>query len=90
MKKFTVTDELEVFQMISPWKYISIPFEYIKGLKTGGWGSIPVYVTIGNTKWKTSMFPMKKEKYFLPVKKAVCKSERLTIGEKVTVMIDVI
>lgn len=90
MKKFTVEDELRIFQMISPWRYVDIPYEHIEGLKTGGWGSIPVYVTVGKSTWKTSLFPMKKKTYFVPIKKLVCKKEGLTVGEKVAVKIEVI
>ncbi len=90
MKKFTVTDEIEVFNMTAPWRYVCIPYEPLKGLKTGGWGSIPVYITIGKTRWKTSLFPMKKEKYFAPIKKAVCRVEGLVVGQKVTLLVEVI
>lgn len=34
-----------------------------------GFGSIPVNVVIGNTSWKTSIFPEKEGSYLLPIKK---------------------
>ena len=53
MKKqtFSITDKLEVFQMDAPWTYISIPLDKVPNVKPGGWGSIPLIVTIEKTTW---------------------------------------
>lgn len=49
-----------------------------------GWGSIRVEVVIGNSKWKTSIFPDKKSgSYLLPVKAGVRVRENLKEGRMV-------
>ena len=49
----------------------------------GGFGSIKVLVTIGNTTWNTSLFPDSKRKTFiLPVKKEVRRAENLAEGDR--------
>lgn len=82
---FVVKGKLQIFDMASPWIYLPIPPEKVPDVRPGGWGSIPIYVTIGKTTWKTSMFPLKNEGYFIPVKKLVCKKENLKVGDLVTV-----
>ena len=55
---------------------------------TYGWGVIPVRVRIGGSDWETSLFP-KDGRYLVPVKDAVRKSERLVVGDAVTVQLAV-
>lgn len=81
---YTVVGKLELFDMAAPWTYLPIPIDKVPDVKPGGWGSIPVEVTIGKTTWVTSIFPLKKEGYFLPVKKLVLKSENLKVGDVVS------
>lgn len=57
------------------WYFVSLQsetFEEIKeiyGWTNRGFGSIPVIVTIGESTWKTSIFPSKRNKtYILPMK----------------------
>ncbi len=72
------------------WHFVSVPKELgssIKktfGKKVRGWGAVPVEVEVGETKWKTSVFPNKKSgSYILPLKLAVRKSESVRVGDKV-------
>jgi Domain of unknown function (DUF1905) len=61
---------------------ISSMFGYLKA----GWGSIPVAVTIGNSIWKTSIFPDKKSAgYLLPIKSSVRKAENIKEGGVVNI-----
>ena len=84
-KVFKVGGKLKIFDMGSPWIYLPIPPEKVPAVRPGGWGSIPIEVTIGKTTWKTSMFPLKNEGYFIPVKRMVCKKEGLNVGDEITV-----
>ncbi len=70
--------------MAAPWTYMPIASADVPSVRPGGWGSIPVIVTAGKTTWKTSMFPLKNEGYFIPIKKAVLKKEALIAGDRVT------
>lgn len=60
------------------------------GLLKRGWGSLPVWVTIGNTIWKTSIFPDKKsEAYLLPLKAEVRKKEAIADGDTILFLIEI-
>ena len=74
-----------MFEMPAAWTYIFIPFDKVPDVDPGGWGSIPVEVTLGKSVWRTSMFPLDKEGYFLPVKRPILKKENLHINDTITV-----
>jgi hypothetical protein len=58
--------------------------------RSAAWGSVYVDVTIGNTNWKTSVFPSKEVAgYLLPVKASVRKAEKLVEGDTVTLHLTV-
>ncbi len=53
-----------------------------------GFGSVRVEVTVGETTWRTSLFPDSTvASYVLPVKRAVREAERLAIGDPVHVRV---
>ena len=54
-----------------------------------GFGSLKVAATIGETTFKTSVFPSKESGWLLPVKASVRKAERLTEGEAVELVLEV-
>ncbi len=83
IKQYKVTAKINIFEMDSPWRYLPIPQSKVPLVRPGGWGSIPVTVTIGKTIWKTSLFPMKGGQYFLPIKKMVIKQENLKVGDTI-------
>lgn len=51
----------------------------------GGFGSLKVRATIGDTVFATSVFPSREQDWMLPVKAAVRRSEDLAEGDLVTV-----
>lgn len=58
--------------------------------RTGGFGSVKVRATIGDTTWETSVFPSKESGGFvLPVKAAVRKAESLTEGDTVSLTLHI-
>jgi len=57
-------------------------------LVTYGWGMIPVRASIGDTGWRTSLFP-KDGRYLVPVKVAVQRAETLGRGDRVTVTLNI-
>lgn len=66
---------------------ISKHFHFIKQ----GWGSLKVSATIGNTVWKTSIFPDRKTStYVLPIKGDVRKKERIANNDTVTIQFQII
>ncbi len=78
----------------APWYFITVPkeecceLEATSTLVSYGWGMIPVTAQIGETGWKTSLFP-KDGFYVVPVKAVVRKAERLRVGDAVTVRLAV-
>jgi Domain of unknown function (DUF1905) len=78
----------------APWYFVTVPEEQSQVIKavsklvTYGWGVIPVRVQIGETTWKTSLFP-KDEAYLVPIKASVRKAESLEEGQTVTVQLEV-
>ncbi|MEO8724200.1 MAG: DUF1905 domain-containing protein [Sphingobium sp.] len=58
--------------------------------RTGGFGSVKVRATIGQTSWATSLFPHKATGGFvLPLKAAVRKSEGIAAGDEIEVMLEI-
>jgi len=78
----------------APYLFVPMPDADSQDLKamsasvTYGWGVIPVQAKIGNTTYKTSLFP-KDGRYLVPVKMAVQKAENIDEGDEVTVTLDV-
>ena len=78
------------------WYFVSLPeemadeIEEVYGQRARGFRSLRVDVTVGNTRWATSIFPdTKRGTYLLPVKRTVREVEGLTDGStaEVTLMI---
>jgi len=89
-----------VFEFSSPlwmhpggdWHFVAVPVEVsddIAELTAGvrrGFGSVRVAVTVGETSWRTSVFPdTGKGAFVLPMKKAVRDAEGLTDGDDVRI-----
>ena len=78
----------------APWYFVAVPAEESSAIKeissfvTYGWGVIPVQVRIGDTEFKTSLFP-KDGYYLVPIKAIVRKAEKLDEGDNVTVQLEV-
>lgn len=78
----------------APFYFVTIPAEQsedlktISGFVTYGWGMIPVQARIGQTEWKTSLFP-KDGGYIVPLKDSVRKAEKLDEGDEITVRLEV-
>ena len=78
----------------APFFFVAMPDEESRDLKavsasvTYGWGVIPVQVRIGNTQYKTSLFP-KDGRYLVPIKASVRKAENLEEGDNVMIQLEV-
>jgi hypothetical protein len=81
------------------WHFISLPKEKSEEIKffnenfthkKRGWGAVRVEATIGNTTWKTSIFPQAKQgAYILPIKAEVRKKENILVGNEVSVALKI-
>jgi len=83
------------------WFFVTLPAEMSEDIKTFasdarvGFGSVKVDVQIGETHWKTSLFPSKDANegrggYFLPVKASVRKAEGLGEGVIADVKLEIL
>ena len=84
------TGELWFWRGPSPYHFVTVPEEDVRGLKavselvTYGWGMIPVRLRIGESETTTSLWP-KDGGYIVPVKKWVQEAEGLQLGDLVEV-----
>lgn len=79
------------------WTFVSLPAETseeIRDLTGGRWrgfGAVRVQVTVGDSRWATSIFPDgKRGCYVLPIKRAVRKAEGLDEGDTATVTVELV
>jgi hypothetical protein len=93
--KYKIRNKIWLYPGDTPWHFVYIgkkQSEEIKkkhGKNKRGFGSIPVEVTLGKTKWRTSIFPEKDGLYLLPLKAEVRKKERVADGDKITYTIEI-
>ncbi|WP_282945566.1 DUF1905 domain-containing protein [Cellulomonas endometrii] len=72
----------------APFHFVRVPDEEAAALRAAaslvsyGWGVIPVAVTLGSTRWTTSLFP-RDGGYLVPVKDAVRRAEDVELGDTV-------
>lgn len=89
------TGEIFYWRGPAPFFFVAIPEEQsakikaISSMVTYGWGVIPVTARIGETEFKTALFP-KEGKYLLPIKATVRKDEELEVGENVKVWLEIV
>lgn len=82
---------------IASWHFLTLPRKHASAIRTlfakgaPAFGSIAVLVTVGQTQWRTSLFPDKKtDSYLIPVKAAIRKAEGLEPDQMVTATIHVL
>ena len=77
----------------APHYFVTVPAEQCRDLAaiarsvTYGWGMIPATVRIGNTEWRTSLFP-KDGRYIVPIRASVRRAEQLAEGDTVAVRVE--
>ena len=93
---YKVRARVWLYPAMAGWHFITVPKKQsteIKshfGMMRKGWGSLPIVATIGKTSWKTSIFPDKKSgAYLLPMKASVRKSEKIMVGDSVTLNVQI-
>jgi hypothetical protein len=96
MTKYKVTSKVVPYPGMAAWYFAYLDkrqAEVIKKKhtqKTRGFGSIPVTVTLGKTKWNTSIFPDRHSgSYVLPLKAQVRRAEGIDAGDTVKFTIEI-
>lgn len=77
----------------APFFFVTVPeddsreLKAVSGAVTYGWGMIPVRARIGETTWKTSLFP-KDGRYLVPLKDSVRRAEAIGEGDVVALALE--
>lgn len=78
----------------APYLFVAVPpqqsgeIRAISRLVTYGWGAIPALVRVGNTEWKTSLFP-KDGRYLVPIRMSAQRAERLKEGDTIRIRLKI-
>jgi hypothetical protein len=90
LEKYKVSSTVWVYPGMAAWRFAHVDkkqSEDIKerfGKKRRGFGSVPVFITLGKSSWKTSIFPDKQSgTYLLPLKAKVRLAEGILDEDKV-------
>ena len=72
------------------WHFLTVPEDQTSEIRAesmarrGGFGSVRVEAAIGDTVWRTSVFPQRSGGYILPVKASVRRDAGIALGDDVT------
>jgi hypothetical protein len=79
------------------WTFVSLPPEasediaHLTAAPRRGFGAVRVRVTIGTSRWSTSIFPDRTSGcYVLPIKRAVRTAQSLEAGDTATITVELI
>lgn len=87
---FIYASEKAAWHFAALSEQLSAEIKMFHGHHSGGWGSLPVRATVGNTTWKTSLFPDTKLKgYILPLKAEVRKKEAIVNGDNIELTFEI-
>lgn len=91
-KNFAFTGKVWKYEGPAGWYFVYVDekvSEEIRqissGVKKVGFGFIPVHATIGETSWKTTLFPTKEGPYLVAIKAGIRKKERVGEGDEVKI-----
>lgn len=92
---YKIKSKLFKWQGESAWFFVRVDEKTTEDIKDNfgmfakGWGSLPVNVTLGKSKWKTSIFP-DKGTYLLPIKSQMRKKESISEGDLLSLSLRII
>ena len=94
----TVTSLLWIWQGEAAgwWHFVTVPEEQSEEIRAQalgtrrGFGSVRVEATIADVSWRTSLFPLNRGGYLLPVKAEVRKKANLAAGDEVIVRLELL
>lgn len=83
-----------LYEGVAAWHFVTLPkplsarIKSLAGGRNKAFGTVRVEAAIGETRWRTSIFPDRKlAAYVLPVKTVVRKHEQLQAGMTVEVLL---
>lgn len=91
-REYKIKSKVFLYPGMSGWHFAHVPKKDSLEIKKNfgdiarGWGSLPVEVTVGESKWKTSIFPDKQSStYLLPLKASVRKAEGILSDDEIKI-----
>lgn len=94
--QYKISTYIWLYPGMAGWHFASVPPEVSDDIKNQfgylkrGWGSLPVIAKIGETSWKTSIFPDKQSGgYLLPIKAQVRKKEKISADDKIVLFLEI-
>jgi len=91
MSSYKVRSKVVPYPGMGGWHFLYVDKKQSEVIRTkhhvkkAGFGSIRVAVTLGKSKWNTSIFPDKQSgTYLLPLKKAIRHAEGIDAGDTVS------
>jgi Domain of unknown function (DUF1905) len=92
---YTIKNTIWLWQGKGAWHFVTVNEKIGAEIKamfgyTAIRGMIPVQLQLGSSIWKTSIFiDSKSGGYLIPIKKAILKAEKLTLGDEVQILLEV-
>ncbi len=92
---YTIREKVWVWPGVSAWHFVTLSKTLSAEIKDGGAkkrvGFVPIEATLGETTWRTSLFPHTSEgTYLLAVKKQVRKKESVLAGDTLSISFKII
>jgi hypothetical protein len=94
---YRVRGKVWLYQGFGGWHFVNLSAKHTSAVRTlfridaRPFGSIPAEVTIGKTKWRTSLFPDKKsDSYIFAIKADVRRKEQIAAGDTVVAMVQIV
>lgn len=91
---YRFTAALWEWQSRTTWVFLTLPEDASADIRAQprppepGFGSIRVHVTLGDSRWSTSIFPAKTGSYVLPVKRSVRDAESVDVDDEVALVVE--
>jgi len=88
--------ETELFRWASRrelWVFARLPLDVSEEIRLqphppAGFDSVKVSVTLGGSRWSTSIFPQEDGHYVVPIKSAVRRAEGVELGDRVRIGVE--
>ena len=82
--KYSVSGKVKIFDVANPWIYVGVPKKYTQKFKwIADRGLVPISITLGKTKWNSSLLPKGDGTHFIALPAKVRKAERIKLGSQV-------
>lgn len=96
-KPYRISTKVWLWTGKGAWHFVSVPKELSEEIKNEfgyikqGWGSIAIELTLGESVWRTSMFPNSKTgEYLIPIKSAIRKAQNVNVDDIIDLIIQVL